>query len=199
MYKSFGRIVVNIAVASSLAAFAGCQSNPKVQPAPQPALSQADKQFVLDTEKTGTQERALGEFVKTKSRNKQVKQYADVLIKDESEVLRKIDAIKQKYQVGDSETKPPSPETQFKGLSRQAVDRQFVKLVVQDQQNALRMLQEEAGSASDNDVRSYASDTLPVLKNDLQKAQDLETRLAPSGKKVRASAGKRPVTHSASF
>jgi len=88
---------------------------------------------------------------------------------------------------------------EFKGLSGRAFDQKLVKLILQDQEKAITLFQQQALSAQDNDVRQYANGLLLTLQNDFKDAQDLQMKFLTPAKKSVAAARKRKVAHSASF
>jgi uncharacterized protein (DUF305 family) len=197
MRNSFALVLVDIALAGA-ACIAGCRSKSTVEAVREPVLSEADKTFVIQAENAGAQQRALGGFINEQSKNKQIKQYADLLVKHGSESLEKLDEIKRKYGLSDTE-QPPIVAGEFKGLSKRAFDQQFVKRILQDQQKAITLFQQQAQSAQENDVRQYASGLLPTLQSDFKEAQDLQMKFLTPAKKSIAAASKRKVAHSQSF
>ena len=197
MRNSFALVVLSLAIAGT-ACIAGCQSKSTVQAVRAPVLGETEKTFMIEAEKAGAQQRALGGFINEQSNNKQIKHYADMLVKHGSESLEKLGDIKRKYGLTGSEA-PPIVAGEFKGLSRRAFDQKFVKLILQDQEKAITLFQQQAQSAQDNDVRQYASGLLPTLQSDFKAAQDLQMKFLTATKKTGPAAGKHRVAHSASF
>jgi putative membrane protein len=186
MSKGFRLVILSVVFGGVLVGVSACHRNEKVQAAPDPVLSQNDKNFIIQAEEDNIQEGAMGRLAKENSRNKAIKNYADTLVKDQSDALQKLTDIMQKYGVKQP-TAPsgdrPQEVAQLKGLSRRAFDRKFVNLVVQDHEKAIATFQREANSAEDGDVRHYAINMLPTIDNHLKKAQELETRMAKSVRK----------------
>ena len=197
MRNSFASVLLTLAIAGA-ACIAGCQSKNTVQAVREPVLSETEKTFVIEAEKAGAQQRALGGFINEQSKNKQIRQYADMLAKHGSESLEKLGDIKRKYRLSGSE-EPPIVAGEFKGLPRRAFDQKFVKLILQDQEKAITLFQQQAQSAQDNDVRQYVSSLMPTLESDFKEAQDLQMKFLTPTKKAGAAAGKHKVAHSASF
>ena len=187
MRNSFASVLLTLAIAGA-ASIAGCQNKNTVQAVREPALSETENTFVIEAEKAGAQQRALGGFINEQSNNKQIKLYADMLVKHGSESLEKLGDIKRKYGLSNSEA-PPIVAGEFKGLTRRALDQKFVKLILQDQEKAITLFQQQAQSAQDNDVRQYASGLLPTLQSDFKQGQDLQMKFPTPGKK----SGARPA------
>jgi putative membrane protein len=179
MGKHFRRGVLNFVIGCVVLGMTSCQQRQQVQAAHDPVLTPTDKDFIAQAEKDYIQERALSQLVATKSADKRIKSYADNLFKEHSDALQKLDAIMQKYGVKE----PESPEEQQKAaaplarLPRKSLDREFVKLMVEDHTKAMAVFQQEANTAGDSDVRHYAIDQLPMLDNHLKQARELETKI----------------------
>jgi putative membrane protein len=184
-------ILLSTALAGMSGAFVACHHAEPVKTDRDPALSQGGQSFIAETEQLATQDREFGTLVRDRSASAAVKKYADIVIKDDSGALEKLAVVIQKYRL-----KEPSPagerlkdDAKLKSLSRKALDRQFVSLIVRDDEHAVAMLQEEAHSQADPDLRQYASDILPAFQSDLKKAQDLQAKTSPA--KVRSGSSKR--------
>ncbi len=62
-------------------------------------------------------------------------------------------------------------------LENAGFDRQYLKLLDIDQKNDIAEFQKEAKSGDDRDVKSWASKTLPMLKEHLATVQDAEKEI----------------------
>ena len=186
MGKPFRLATLNVVIGCVVFGITACQHQQQpVQAVHDPVLSQNDKDFITRAQEDYIKERAISQLVAAKSGNKRIKTYADTLFQEHSNALQRLDAIIQKYGV-----KPPeSPEEQQKAtaplarLPRRTLDRQFVKLMVEDHTNAIAVFQQEANSAPDSDVRRYAIDQLPMLDNHLKQAEDLQVKMGLAKKK----------------
>jgi putative membrane protein len=66
-------------------------------------------------------------------------------------------------------------------LNGQAFDKAFVKQIVQDHQKDIKYFQKEQNSLQDAQLKSFAQQTLPVLQEHLQMAQQTEQAVTGSG------------------
>jgi len=62
-------------------------------------------------------------------------------------------------------------------LGNAGFDRQYLKLLEVDHKNDIAEFQKEAKSGDDRDVKSWASKTLPMLKEHLAMVQDAEKKI----------------------
>ena len=199
MKTRFAQDLLRIAIGGIVLGLTGCHADVKPQSASEPVLSPTDKAFVIDSQLNTAQQRALGNFIKSKSKNREIKQYAETLVNSNSDALQKLGTIMQKYHIEPAGGEEQQAVAQLNGLSRQALDRKFVSLIVEDQQKAISSYQGEAHSAKDVDVGEFAANSLPAVESDLKKAEALQSKLAPKTKQARANKSTRKTLHSASF
>ena len=62
-------------------------------------------------------------------------------------------------------------------LSGDRFDRAYIASQLQDHQRTAQLLAYEIGSGENADLKSFAEDTLPVVLEHLQMAQDIATKL----------------------
>lgn len=169
----------------------GCQSGQNVQAAretttdtdhPNKAvLNDTDKTFVKKAEQGDIKERDLGRVVAEKTQNKDVKDYAQMLADDHTKDLRKVvDLENQKGMPQPKDLAKVNNEAldKLNGLSGAALDREFVKMMVDDHQKDIADYRNAMNAAQDEDVKYYAMHTLPTLQDHLKKAQDLQDKLS---------------------
>jgi len=144
-------------------------------------LNDSDKAFLKKAEDGDIKERNIGRMVLEKSQNKDVRDYAQMLVDDHTKDLKKlVDLMEQKGM-----PQPKNlPEVKHEALDRMnslsgaAMDREFVNMMVQDHQKDVADFRNEQNSTQDADVKHYVTDTLPVLENHLQKAQQLQQKVS---------------------
>jgi putative membrane protein len=185
MIKPLRLAALNFVIGCGLLGMTACRHQEPVQAVHNPVLTQADRNFIARAEEDNIQERAISQLVAAKSGNKRVRNYADTLFKGHSDALEKLDAIMQKYSMKPQASPEEQQEAtaQLARLSRRSLDRQFIKLMVDNHAKAIAVFQQEANSAKDGDVRHYAIDQLPMLDNDLKQARELQTKMGLVRKK----------------
>jgi putative membrane protein len=179
--------------AALLFVVSGCQqSNENVQAARETGtgtgestakavLNDSDRDFLKKAEEGDIRERDIGRVVAEKSQNKDVKDYAQMLVDDHTKDLRKVtDLMNQKGMPQPKDLPKVNNEAldKLNGMSGPGLDREFVKIMVEDHQKDIAEYQKEAGAAKDEDVKYYAMHTQPTLQEHLQKAQDLQQKMS---------------------
>lgn len=170
------------ALVGTFFAVVACRQIERVKAESKPALSQSDQDFVIETELLASRDRALSTFVEEKSTSGEVQRYARTVIQDYSEALQQLKDLIQKHEIKE----PPTGEqfsdaAQLKSLWRKGLDRQFVSLMIQDDENAIAILWEEVESRANPDLRAYASNLLPALQSELKQGRDLQKKVSMDG------------------
>src|SRR5437867_6283724 len=160
--------------AALLLTISGCQrSDENVQAARETAadtgdrtkavLNDSDRKFLKKAEEGDIEERDIGRWVLEKSQNKDVKDYAQMLVDDHSKDLRNlVDLMNQK---GMRQPKD-LPEVQHEAMGKlqafsgTALDRQFTMMMLDDHQKAITEFRNMANTAQDKDVKDYAMNTV---------------------------------------
>ena len=150
-------------------------------------LTAADKTFIKNAEEGDIKERNLGRVVLEKSQNKDVKDYAQMLVDDHSKDLKDVvDLMNQKGMPQPKDLPEVKHEAlgKLNSLSGAALDREFMNLMVQDHQKEIAEYRQEVNTTQDEDVKHYAMHTLPTLEEHLRKAQELQQKMS-SGSQTR--------------
>ncbi len=174
-----------LSVLLSIALF-GCQrSGENVQAARdnKTVLSDSDKNFLMKAEKDNIAEQEIGRFAAEKTQNKDVKDYAQMLVDDHTKALNDLVDLMNKKGMAQPNGLPKVEHdamNKLNGLSGADFDREFINMMVEDHQKAVSEFRQEKDMAQDKDVKSYADNVLPVLEKHLQKAQELQRNLASS-------------------
>lgn len=121
--------------------------------------------FVQKAAKGGMMEVASGKMAASKAKDSRVRAFGQRMVRDHSkanEELKKVVAAK-------SINLPAAPAddpmlSQAKGAD---FDRSYVQMMVKDHQEDVAMFQKAADSSSDPQVKAFATQTLPVLREHL--------------------------------
>jgi putative membrane protein len=68
------------------------------------------------------------------------------------------------------------------GLSGDAFDREYINMMVKDHEKDVKEFEKASTKAKDPDVRAFATNTLPTLREHLQQVRDIQNRMKASGK-----------------
>jgi len=137
-------------------------------------LSKADKEFmntVATMDMTGAHQ---GQLAENRAAKPEVKDFARMLVKDESESYGHLEQVAART----GATIPRGINTghipeirSLENLNGARFDQTFTRNQVSDQQRALAVFKREAKYGENSDVKAYANSMIPVLDNDLKRAQ----------------------------
>jgi putative membrane protein len=146
-----------------------------------------DAKFIEKMAGDGTAEVELGKLAEQKSSNPQVKTFAQRLVSDHSKANQQLMSIAQR----DSVSPPKSADKEHSALQArlaklngQAFDRAFVQAQVEDHQKDIQYLQQQARAVQDPNLKSFIQQTLPVMQQHLQMAEQIENQMTGSGSTV---------------
>ncbi len=158
-----GRLPLAIAAASTL----GFQANAA-------ALSKQDGGFINQAAETNLAEISTGQMALGKSPSRAVTQLAQSMISDHTQSNQQLSRIAGQQGF----TLPGKPSAQQRaqarhlyGMSGQQFDQAFARDQVQDHRMAIATFQKEARSSQDPALKSFAQQTIPVLRRHLQMAE----------------------------
>ncbi len=160
-------------------------------PAAQPggaALSDADKKFINDAASGGLAEVEMGRLATKNGQSAEVKKFGQRMIDDHTKANNELSQLASSKGI----TPPKEPNSEQKStmdrlskLKGEAFDRAYMDDMVKDHTKDVAEFEKEANQGGDNDVKAFASKTLPTLQEHLRMAQSI----APKERKEAASQG----------
>jgi putative membrane protein len=148
-------------------------------------LSASDKDFLIEAEKVNIEEQNIGRLVLQKSQNKDVRDYAQMLVDDHTKALNDVVDLMNEKRVRQPKGLPDAEHdalNKLKGLSGAEFDREFIGMMVEGHQKAIAEFRQEQNAAQDPDAKRYATHVLPALEKHLQRAQELQAKLSTGAK-----------------
>ena len=137
-------------------------------------LNAADSTFVMKAAVGGMTEVQGGQTAQQSAQNDRVKNFGQMMVNDHSKAnqqLQSLAAAKGLTLPADLPADKQKMLTQMKSTQGAAFDKHYMSMMVEDHQKDVADFEKQSNSASDPDVRSFASQTLPGLKIDLDSAK----------------------------
>ena len=132
----------------------------------------AEKAFVSKALEGGEAEVQLGQLAQEKSQSSDVKQFAQKMVNDHSQMADKwLKPVAKQLDV--SEPKGPSKKdkkeiARLQGLSGADFDREYITMMVKDHQQDLKEFRNEADAAQDQNVKQIAQQGSNIIAQHLQ-------------------------------
>lgn len=139
-----------------------------------------NQEFVSKAYAGNLAEVQMAEMVQSKATNKQVKDFAKQLKDDHTKANQELKSLAQKKNIKLSDTLSSDKKnmlTEMKSMSATDLEESFMDMMEKEHQSAVKLYQKAVQDITDQDLNKYASNTLPTLKNHLDKAKKINQSL----------------------
>jgi putative membrane protein len=141
--------------------------------------------FVKKAANSNLYEVQIGDTATKKASSQQVREYAQLLVRDHSDALQKL-----KPAVGDLGIKlPDTLEKKYtemiSNLSKKdstSFDKEYIKQMIKDHKNDISEFEKAEKKLPPGALKNWVSTTLPVLRQHLTKAQEIEKSISQTKK-----------------
>jgi putative membrane protein len=140
----------------------------------------SDQDFVTKAAQGNSAEVALGKIVATKSKDPNVKQFAQMMVKDHTTALNELQELAQTKNLNFNDDLPDDAkalQTKLSSDTGKQLDKDYMDGIVEDHQKDVQEFTDQSQKAKDPDVKQWASKTLPTLQKHLEKAQQIDAKL----------------------
>jgi putative membrane protein len=140
-------------------------------------LSYGDRNFVEETARDGMAEVEMARLAEQKASNPRVKEYARQLVEDHTkanEELKRIAAAQHFAAPAEIDGGARRKIDNLKELSGTKFDHEFLKHSIEDHEDNIKDFEEMTKDAENQDLKHFASTTLPRLHHHLEMARNLQ-------------------------
>jgi len=144
------------------------------------SLDRQDRNFVKEAASGSMLEVKLGELASQKASNPEVKQFGERMVRDHSmagERLREIVQAKNVALPEKMERKHQRAYDKLARLSGEEFDRQYMSYMTKDHKKDIDLFRKEADKGKDPDLKSFASQTVQVLEEHQQLANNVSAKV----------------------
>lgn len=141
------------------------------------ALSHRDRSFISSAAQGGLEEVENGKLASQKSQNPQVKDLADRMVQDHGQANDKLKQLASDKGVSLPDKIASSEQREMdklQKLSGDKFDQAFTKEEVADHKKVIKEFEHEAKYGSDPDLKQFAQDSLPTLREHLRLAEEAQ-------------------------
>lgn len=146
----------------------------------------ADSRFAREAAQGGMAEVQLGQLAVQNASNDQVKKFGQRMVDDHSKAGDQLKGVAAKDNIqlpSDISAKDKATIQRLRNLKGSEFDRAYMRDMVKDHQADIAEFQKEASGGSNPDLKSFASQTLPTLKDHLKMAEDASSAVSAMSKK----------------
>lgn len=137
--------------------------------------SNADTKFATEAALGGMLEVEMGKVATQKASDEKVKQFGQRMVDDHTKANDDLKSIAAKNSMTlptELDAKHKATLDRFSAMSGAAFDKAYVQDMIKDHQKDIADFQKEANSGSNDDLKSFASKTLPTLQDHLKMIQE---------------------------
>jgi putative membrane protein len=142
------------------------------------AASNPDDSFFKKAAEGGLAEVELGTMAQNKSPTPSVKEFGSMMVTDHTAANAKLKGIAASKNI-ELPTSPSVGQMATKAkldvLSGTSFDKSYIKGMVEDHEETIKLFQTEASSGQDADAKAFAAATLPTLQSHLKKIESIAT------------------------
>jgi putative membrane protein len=142
-------------------------------------LNSVDRQFVASAATGGVAEVETAKLAEQQGSKAQVKSFAQRMIDDHSKANQQLASLASQAGITpptEPDAKEKAAAAKLKALNGAAFDRAYVRQEIQDHKDTIALFEKEAKSGQDPQLKQFASQTLPTLKQHLQMVQKIGTK-----------------------
>jgi putative membrane protein len=139
-------------------------------------LSQADRDFVVNTAQGGLTEVAASKLAEKRAVDTAIKSFADRMVADHTAANGVLSSLAQSKQMTLPDTVKADQQAmlgKLEGLNGAEFDKTYAEMMVKDHVDTIKAFQKEAKSGQDADVKAFAEQTLPTLRHHMMLANRL--------------------------
>jgi putative membrane protein len=140
----------------------------------------ADGKFIEAAAQGGMTEIAASQLAEDRTKNKEVKYFAEMMIKDHKDVAKNLKSVTDKMNIalpGEMNAEQKASIAKLQGVGEPDFDRMYASMMLADHKKMVGLFEGFAKTASHADLKAFASNTLPGLKTHLKHAEDLTKAL----------------------
>lgn len=155
-------------------------STPHMDTGAKKMMSSADTSFAMKAAQGGMAEVKLGQLAVEKASNPDVKAFGQQMIDDHTKANDELKTVAQGSNMNlpaDIDAKHQAKYDKLSKLSGADFDKAYVKDMVMDHQEDVKEFQKESTKGKDEQVKAFATKTLPILQGHLEKIKGIQAKL----------------------
>lgn len=139
-----------------------------------------ERNFVKEAATGGMMEVELGKMAADKGKNQQVKDFGNMMVTDHSKANDNLKDIASKKNIDVPASLTEDQRKDVDKLSKKSgsdFDKAYVDMMVDDHKKDVNAFKKASGKLTDNDLKTFATNTLPTLQKHLDAIQNIKTKM----------------------
>jgi putative membrane protein len=143
-------------------------------------VDQKTKDFIADAATGGLMEVELGNLALQKGKSQQVKDFGKMMVDDHTKANNNLKDIASKKNIDVPASITDNQRKDIDKLSKKSgadFDKAYVSMMVEDHKKDIDAFKKAAGDVGDNDIKNFATSTLPTLQKHLDAIQSIKSKM----------------------
>jgi putative membrane protein len=143
-------------------------------------LDEGGKKFIEDAGKGGMMEVNLGNVAMNSATSQQVKDFGKMMVDDHTKLNNELKDLAGKKNVQLPATVSEDQQKEMDNLSKKTgndFDKAYVKLMINDHKKDIDDFKKASKNVTDNDLKNFAVNALPVLQKHLDAIQAIQKKM----------------------
>ena len=143
-------------------------------------VDQNTKDFVADAATGGMMEVELGNLALQKAKSQQVKDFGKMMVDDHTKANNNLKEIASKKNIDVPASITDNQRKDIDKLSKKSgadFDKAYVDMMVEDHKKDIDAFKKASGNVGDNDIKNFATTTLPTLQKHLDAIQSIKSKM----------------------
>jgi putative membrane protein len=190
---AFKHLLAGVAVVALMAppALAQTAQQPQAQ-AEQAQVAQEDRDFATEAAQGGLMEVRLGKLAQQQAKSTEVKDFAQRMVDDHGQANDKLRQIAEQKGIELPQDLSEDAQATYEELQQQSgaeFDQAYMDEMISDHEDDVSAFEDYVENAKDPDLRSFAEETLPTLKEHLELAKQTQEQVAAASEQEQPAAG----------
>lgn len=179
-------LITALALAAAVAACGGNATDERAAGAPPAAgtagagVSADARDFMTGAGGSGTAEVELGRLAQDKATSAEVRQFAEMMVRDHSKANEELKQIAEREGVqlpSAMDEKHREQHDRVSRLSGAEFDREYMRIMVDNHEASAERFERQANEGSDPELKQFAAKTLPTVRQHLERAKQIQQTL----------------------
>jgi putative membrane protein len=195
---AFKHLLAGVAVVALMAPPVLAQDAQPQPQADQAQLAEVDQDFAKEAAQGGVIEVRLGELAQQQAKSAEVKDFGQRMVEDHGQANDKLKQIAEQKGIELPTDLSEEAQGTYEDLQQHSgaeFDEAYMDEMVSDHEDDVSAFEDYVGNAEDADLRSFAEETLPTLKEHLELAKQTQEQVAAANEQeqpVRSAATDQP-------
>jgi putative membrane protein len=155
-------------------------STPQMDSGSKKMMKSPDTAFAIKAAQGGLAEVKLGQLAVEKAANPDVKAFGQQMVDDHTKANDQLKSVAQSENMtlpADLDAKQQAMYDRMSKMSGADFDKAYVKDMVKDHEEDVKEFQKESEKGKDPQIKSFATQTLPVLQSHLDKIKGIQAKM----------------------